>query len=137
MIHIRVTVDKADLIERLEMFKSEMKVGLTPVWQKAARILHEMEMSVAPVDTGLLRQSIETEAYSMGVKSTSSAIDPRNGFNYARIQHDGGYASGWAGPHTIVGKFYMTGPLNAVAPGMVVPMLDREIAAIIRRCGLG
>lgn len=133
MIKVRIKVDKADLISRLEKFSAEMKVGLLPAWQRIGRRLHQAEISMAPVDTGNLRNSITTTAYVMGVKSKSDAIDPRNGYNYARIQHDGGYAEGWAGPHIIAGKFYMDIPLLRTDAG---DELEYEIDKIIARCGL-
>lgn len=137
MIHIKVTVDKADLIAKLEMFSAEMKVGLYPAWARIAGKLHRLEIGMAPVDTGRLKRNIQTQAYVMGVRSKSDAYDPRNGYNYARIQHDGGYASGWAGPHWITAKQYMVIPLYTVAPSMANRELSEEITKIIARCGLG
>ncbi len=137
-IHVRVTVDKADLISRLERFSDEMKVGLYPAWERIKDRLHQLEMSMAPVDTGRLRANIESTAYVMGVRSNSAAIDPRNGYNYARIQHDGGIGTGWdRDGHIITAKKYMVTPLHMVAPSYANVQLSIEIDKIIARCGLG
>ena len=135
MIKIVIKVDKADLIAKLELFSQQMKVGLLPAWQRIADRMYLDQIVMAPLRTGVLISNIETNAYVMGVKSKSDAIDPRNGYNYARIQHDGGFASGWAGEHYIRGKFYMTIPLGRTESYNDTE-LSQEIKKIIARCGL-
>jgi hypothetical protein len=139
MIKIVIKVDKADLIAKLELFSQQMKVGLLPAWQRIADRMYLDQIVMAPLRTGVLISNIETNAYVMGVKSKSDAIDPRNGYNYARIQHDGGYIpagqGGWAGEHYIRGKFYMTIPLGRTESYNDTE-LSQEIKKIIARCGL-
>jgi len=70
----------------------------------------------------------------MRVTAIASAVNPRDGYNYAKIQHDGG-RTGRGGTGYITGKKYMTGPLWATAPEVPV-ILNKEIAKIIAICGL-
>ena len=112
-----------------------MQTGFIPAWiQIGTRLLVE-EMDMSPVRTGLLRGTITMEPRAWGVDSLASAVDPRNGYNYARIQHDGGFASGKYGPHVIRGKFYMTIPVMR-SPRYALPILDRRVKEIIALCGL-
>lgn len=134
-IKIKIDVDKAELLAKFEKFKNEMWFGLFPAFLRIGMRLHSMEVSMAPVDTGRLKANIRTQPDRMSVTSRSNAIDPRNGYNYAAIQHYGGMASGWAGPHYITGKFYMTTPLQRVTP-YAVDTIDDTMASIIARCGL-
>lgn len=134
-ITIQINVDKGTLIKRLSMFKREIKVGLYPAWARIAIRMKREMISLAPVDTGLLVKNIESLPRVMGVHGISRAIDPKNGYNYAGIQHWGGYASGMYGPHMITAKLYMVIPLaNSVR--YIEEELDSEIAKIIARCGL-
>jgi hypothetical protein len=136
LITIKIKVDKASLIGRLELFKVYMKTGLYPAWQRIANVLDGRIKAMVPVRSGNLLSSVKTTAYSMRVSSIANAVDPRSGYIYARINHDGGYASGWAGPHNISGVRYMTIPLHATA-GYAVETLSDEIDRIISICGLG
>ncbi len=137
MITLRVDVDTAGLIGRLEMFKAYMQTGLYPAWSRIGRSLDGQIKAMVPKgDTGLLLASIQTTPSAMGVHSKADAVDPRTGYIYAKIIHDGGYASGKFGPHMISGVTYMTTPLYATVP-YAVNTLSQEIDRIIAICGLG
>ncbi len=134
-IVIKIDVDKEVVVRKFKMFQKLMPYGLLPAWVQIANRLEREEMALTPIRTGRLRSTIQTNARVLGVDSYASAVDPRNGYNYARIQHDGGYASGYYGPHIIRGKYYMTIPLFR-SPSYAVPMLEDQMARIIAMCGL-
>lgn len=134
-IKIKIDVDKAELLAKFEKFKNEMWFGLFPAFMRIGLKLHNLEVSMAPVDTGRLAANIRTQPDRMSVTSRSNAIDPKNGYNYAWIQHWGGLAKGWPGLHYIRPRYYMIRPLYKVEP-YAVDTIDDEIASIIARCGL-
>lgn len=137
MITITVDVDKGSLPQRLRKFASYIEAGLVPAWSEIASQLDRAIKAMVPVDTGVLYSSIRTTYGPMKVYSLASAIDGQTGYNYARIQHDGGFASGKYGPHNIEGVQYMYIPLHYVGNYVAPEILNREIARIIALCGLG
>lgn len=127
--------DKSSLISKFERFQAFMEAGLIPAWQEIAKRLHAKIIAATPIRTGQLVRSTSPRVIPMRVTSIASAISPKNGFNYAKIQHDGGKTRGLYHGY-IRAKKYMTGPLWATAPE-VPGVLDDEIARIIAICGLG
>lgn len=137
-IVIKIDVDKEIILNKLEKFKQEMRTGLTPAWERIGRTLVMQAKAIAPVDTGRLKRNIKANANNFGVYANSQAIDPTNNYNYAAIQHFGGFAgsdTGFFKGGYIRGKFYMTIPLGASSK-YVPAYLSEEIAVIIKRCGL-
>ena len=136
-IKIDVKIKDYGLPRKLRKFANLLtNGGLIPAWKSIETILTAANIRMAPILTGRLISNIEAKIHPMGIDSISSAINPRDGYNYAGIQHDGGYASGWAGPHYIEPKLYMTIPLNQ-SPSYAVPILDARIGKLIAMCGLG
>lgn len=133
---IKIEVDKADLVAKLKLFSEAMKIGLIPAFERIAKRLHEMELGLVPVKTGRLRDSITTTTAGYIVQSIASAVNPKDGYNYAAIQHYGGEASGWAGPHFIQPQRYMVVPLHRVVPYAISTISD-EVDTIIASLGLG
>lgn len=69
-------------------------------------------LTMVPVLTGKLKRSIKAESRNNKTTVSASAIDPKTGFNYAGIQHYGGFASGSYGPHYIKAKPFLTSAMN-------------------------
>lgn len=140
MLVIKVNVEgNRELASKFAKFRAYMQAGLIPAWVQIAASLHGKIIAATPKRTGQLVSSTTPSVMPMRVRSVASAINPKDGYNYARIQHDGGTAF-WMGnrrkPVRITGKNYMTGPLWATAPE-VPEILSAEIARIIALCGLG
>lgn len=140
MLVIKVDVKgNRELAKKFAKFKVYMEAGLLPAWVQIAASLHSKIIAATPRRSGQLVSSTTPSVMPMRVRSVASAINPKDGFNYAKIQHDGGTAY-WMGnrkkPVRITGKKYMTGPLWATAPE-VPEILSAEIARIIALCGLG
>ena len=140
MLVIRVNVKgQKELAKKFELFRSYMQAGLIPAWIQIAASLHSKIIAMTPKRTGQLVSSTTPRVMPWRVQSIASAINPKDGYNYARIQHDGGTAF-WMGnrkkPIRITGKHYMTRPLHMTAPE-VPEILSAEIARIIALCGLG
>lgn len=139
---IKVEIDGArELDKKFAMFQALLKAGLLDAWQEVANSLHAKIKARVPKQSMALMMSTTPKVMPWHVQSIASAIDERTGFNYAKIQHDGGMGA-WErfGPRSrktfhISGKNYMVGPLYATAPE-VPGILDREIAKIIAQCGL-
>lgn len=140
MLVIQVKVKGAKkLAAKFRLFQTYMKAGLLPAWTKIAASLYSKIVAMTPKESTKLVRSAVPRVMPWRVQSIASAINPKDGYNYARIQHDGGTAF-WMGnkraPVHIEGKQYMTIPLWATAPE-VPKILEKEIAKIIAICGLG
>lgn len=107
---------------------------MLPAWTEVAESLSAKIVPATPIKTGKLVTSTAPTVKPMRVRAIASAVNPKDGFNYAKIQHDGG-RTGKGGRGYITGKKYMTGPLWATAPQVPV-ILNKEIAKIIAICGL-
>lgn len=135
-VRVRVKVKDYGLPKRLRTFANLLtNGGLLPAWKSIDIILKAANIAMAPILTGRLINNIESSIHAMGIDSESNAINPRDGYNYAGIQHYGGMASGWAGPHYINPKFYMTIPL-AESPSYAVPILNARVGKLLAMCGL-
>lgn len=133
-IHIDIKVEKNGIPKKLRRLASEMQNGFYSAFAKIAARLELEQKIMSPVDTGKLRASIEEKARAFGVDGIATAHSP-TGYDYARINHDGGIGTGYYGPHAIPGRQYMTIPLQKSVP-YVIKELDIEVKAIIARCGL-
>jgi len=133
-IIIQVKVDDNGIPFKLRRLASEMQKGFYFAFVRIADKLKNEQIAMTPVDTGKLARSIEEKAHAWGVNGIASAHSP-TGYDYARINHDGGIGTGWYGPHTIPARKYMTIPLYASVP-YVLSELDRDVKKIIALCGL-
>jgi hypothetical protein len=143
MLVIEVKVKGADkLAAKFALFKAYIDAGLLDAWTEIASSLHKKIVAATPKESTQLVRSTVPRVMPWRVQSIASAIDEKTGFNYARIQHDGGigasvrYGRDRKKYFHIDGKHYMTNPLWATAPE-VPPILEKEIAKIIAICGLG
>ena len=93
----RATMNRAslDLIRR--MLWTSVNEALTTAAQRI-RELEMSDVSQVPIDTGRLRRSFKVAISPGQVLMYWSAIDPRNGFDYALVQD--------IGRDNMVGKFY-------------------------------
>lgn len=139
MLEIHVNIHGAkELNAKFGMFKAYMQAGLLPAWTKIAALLQKRIYAATPKQTGKLVRSTVPKVMPMRVQSIASAINPRDGYNYAAIQHYGGrafYMGDRSKPIFIRPKYYMTGPLHQIAP-RVPGIISDEIARIIAACGL-
>lgn len=135
-LKIKVNVKgNKELAVRFGLMAGLIKAGMPFAWIKIGMSLHRKILAMVPVDTGKLLRSTTPKYGYMRVTSIASAINPRDGFNYARKQHDGGRVGQRYGGY-VPGKFYMTVPLMMTEPE-VVGIIDEEIAKIIAIAGLG
>lgn len=128
-VHVNIKGQKA-LAAKFAMFRGMIQAGMPDAWQRIGRVLEAKIKIMTPVKTGQLVRSTKPRVSPMRVKSIASAIQPKDGYNYARIQHDGGKQG------KIIGKQYMTIPLRQTTP-TAVQIIDEEIDRIIALCGLG
>ena len=133
-IEIEVTVDKKDVVYKLNLFATEMQKGFYFAFVRIADRLKGEQISMTPVDTGKLKRSIEEKAHAWGVNGIASARSPA-GYDYAKINHDGGIGTGFYAPHAIPARKYMSIPLFASVP-YVLEALDQEVTKKIAICGL-
>lgn len=143
MLVIKVNVKGANkLASKFAMFKGYMEAGLLDAFTEIASSLHKKIVAMTPKESTKLVRSTVPKVMPWRVQSIASAIDPETGYNYARIQHDGGMgASVRYGRKNkkyfhIEGKHYMTTPLWQTAPEVPI-IIQKEIAKIIAICGLG
>lgn len=135
-INVNVKGQKA-LIAKFNRFQGMLKAGMPDAWIKIGAALHSKIVPMTPKKSGTLVRSTEPKIGYMKVTSIASAINPKDGFQYARIQHDGGKPGGWNQYRgTIIGKKYMTIPLYATEPE-AVRIIENEVDRIIALCGLG
>lgn len=135
-LKIKVNVKgNRELSARFGVMSGLIKAGMPYAWIKIGLSLHRKILAMVPVDTGKLLRSTTPKFGYMKVESIASAINPRDGYNYARKQHDGGRVGQRYGG-IVPGKFYMTIPLRMTEPE-VVAIIDEEIAKIIAIAGLG
>ena len=136
---IKIDVDgAAELAAKFRLFETYMRAGLLPAWTQIAAILQSNIYARAPKKTGKLVRSTVPRVRPMHVKSIASAINPKDGYNYAWIQHYGGtafYMGDRNKPVRIAPKMYMTIPLK-IAGAKAPDILNDEIARIIALCGL-
>lgn len=133
-IIIDIKVDDNGIPFKLRRLAAEMQAGFYFAFVKIADRLKGEQVLMTPVDTGKLARSIEEKAHAWGVNGIASAHSP-TGYDYARINHDGGIGTGFYGPHMIPGRQYMTIPLYASIP-YVLSELDVEVSKKIALCGL-
>src|SRR5690606_24138476 len=123
LLVIKVNVKGANkLARKFAMFKAYMDAGLIDAWAEIAESLHSKIVAGTSKDSTQLVRSTVPKVMPWRVQSIASAIDSETGYNYAKIQHDGGkgasvlYGYNRKKYFHIEGKHYMTIPLWETAP---------------------